>query len=46
MDPADETARAALLDELRRTLQSALDALSLELAPLQKGPLLPNPFWR
>jgi hypothetical protein len=44
--PADEMERSGLLVKLRHTMQCALDALCQEIAPLQKGPVLRNPFWR
>ena len=42
--PADRVARSGLLLKLRDAMQSTLDALGDELAPLQQGPLLRNPF--
>jgi hypothetical protein len=46
MDPDDQMGRSGLLIKLRHTMQSALDALCQEIAPLQKGPVLGNPFQR
>jgi hypothetical protein len=41
----DAGPRAELLAELARRLQSALDALTAELAPLMERPHPPNPLW-
>jgi hypothetical protein len=46
MDPDDQMGRSGLLIKLRHTMQSALDALCQEIAPLQKGRVLGNPFRR
>jgi hypothetical protein len=42
--PNDPLLRSGLVTKLRDTLQSALDRLISEVAPLQRGPAFENPF--
>jgi hypothetical protein len=44
--PEDALLRSVLVTKLRDTMQSALDGLVGELAPLQQGPVFSNPFER